>query len=133
MSNENDPKHVAEGTTVSLISNGTYDLLKNLVTVILPALGTFYAAVALIWHLPFSVEVVGTIAALTVLLGAFLKISNKSYQNSDAKYDGELNVDTTDPDDVKVLGQTFNLDALQAKKDLTLKVQNVGAGTPPSV
>jgi hypothetical protein len=133
VTDENKPKHADEGATLSLISNGTYDFFKNSATLYLPAIGTFYAAISLIWHLPWSVEVVGTLAALTAFLGTVLKISQKSYNASDAKYDGELHVDTSDPDDVQIIRQSFNLDAIQDKKDLILKVQNVATGTPPSV
>ena len=75
------------------LSNRTYDNLKKVVTLVLPALGTLYFTIAAIWGLPRSEEVVGTIAAITVFLGAVLGISSYSYEKSGDKYDGDLVVE----------------------------------------
>ena len=61
------------------MSNKTYDILVWIVQVILPALGTFYFAIASIWGLPFAEQIVGTITALATLLGTILKISKARY------------------------------------------------------
>lgn len=62
-----------------VISNKTYDILKWIAQIALPALGTLYATLAVIWGFPFGEEVVGTISAIDVCLGAFLGISTKQY------------------------------------------------------
>lgn len=62
------------------MSNETYDLLKWIAMILLPALGTLYFAVASIWGLPYGEEIVGTITAIDAFLGAILQISNEQYK-----------------------------------------------------
>ena len=61
------------------MSNKTYDVLKWIAMIVLPALGTLYFALAGIWNFPFGEEIVGTITALDAFLGAILGISNVTY------------------------------------------------------
>jgi hypothetical protein len=65
-------------------NNKTYDVLKFIALILLPALGTFYFAVAGIWGLPYAEQVVGTITALDAILGALLGITTAQY-NKQAK------------------------------------------------
>lgn len=62
-----------------LISNKTYDVLKHITQIGLPALGVFYASIAHIWGLPFGAEVSGTVTALVTMLSAFLGVSSAMY------------------------------------------------------
>lgn len=62
------------------MNNKVYDVLKYIATIVLPALATFYFALSQIWGLPYGEEVVGTISAITVLLGSLLGISNYQYR-----------------------------------------------------
>lgn len=61
------------------LSNNAYDILKWIAQILLPALGTLYFALSKIWGLPWSTEVVGTIAAVDTFLGALLGISTAEY------------------------------------------------------
>lgn len=61
------------------MTNKTYDLLKYIALIVLPALGTLYFALAGIWGLPYGEQVVGTITAVDAFLGALLKISSDQY------------------------------------------------------
>lgn len=61
------------------MSNKTYDILKYIQQIVLPALGTLYAALSGIWGFPFGEEVVGTIVAVDTCLGALLRISSNAY------------------------------------------------------
>ena len=61
------------------LSNETYDFLKFLVTKALPALGTLYFALTKIWGLPYGIEVVGTISAISLFLGTLIGVSTASY------------------------------------------------------
>lgn len=61
------------------MSNSTYDILKKIAQVWLPAIGTLYFALARIWNLPFAEEIVGTITAVDAFLGALLGISTILY------------------------------------------------------
>lgn len=64
------------------MSNKTYDILKFVAQILLPALGTLYFALASIWGLPKGEEVVGTIVALDTFLGALLGISTSNYNKN---------------------------------------------------
>ena len=61
------------------MSNRTYDHLKFIAQIVLPALGTLYFALAGIWGLPYGEQIVGTITAVDAFLGAVLKISSDRY------------------------------------------------------
>ena len=63
------------------MSNKTYDILKWIALVVLPALGTLYFALAQIWGFPYGAEIVGTLTALDAFLGALLGISTTIYNN----------------------------------------------------
>lgn len=67
------------------ISDKTYDLLKWIALLFLPALGTLYFALAGIWGLPYGEQIVGTITAIDTFLGAILKISNSSYKKKEVE------------------------------------------------
>ena len=61
------------------MSNKTYDRLKWLAQIALPALGALYWALSAIWGLPFGEQAVGTVTALDAFLGALLGISMAQY------------------------------------------------------
>lgn len=62
------------------LSNKTYDVLKTITTIVLPALGTLYFALAAIWNFPYSEQVTGTVTAVVTFLGTLLGISNANYK-----------------------------------------------------
>ena len=70
------------------MSNKTYDILKWIAQILLPALGTLDFALSRIWGFPFATEVVGTIAAVDTFLGAVLGISTANY-NKELENGGE--------------------------------------------
>lgn len=61
------------------MSNKTYDVLKFIAQILIPALASLYYGLASIWHLPFGEEVVGTLSCIDVFLGAILGISSHQY------------------------------------------------------
>ena len=61
------------------LKNKTYDLLKWVALILLPALGALYFGLASIWGLPYGEEVVGTITVVDTFLGAILQISTNNY------------------------------------------------------
>ena len=64
------------------LSNTTYDILKWIAQILLPAACVLYAALAKIWGFPFATEIVGTIAAIDTFLGAVLQISTSRYNKT---------------------------------------------------
>lgn len=73
------------------MSNKTYDVLKKIAQIWLPALGTLYFALASIWGLPYAEQIVGTITAVDTFLGIVLGISTENYNalKEDAQELGE--------------------------------------------
>lgn len=64
------------------LSNKAYDTLKWIAQIALPALATLYATISIIWGIPYGDEVVGTISAIDVFLGALLGISSRKYKKT---------------------------------------------------
>ena len=64
------------------LSNKTYDFLKWVAQLLLPAVGTLYFALASIWGFPYGEQVVGTITAVDTFLGVILGISTASYSKA---------------------------------------------------
>lgn len=64
------------------LSNKTYDILKYVVTIFLPALTTLWLTIASIWHIPYGEPIGATMGAITVFLGALIGISSKNYNSS---------------------------------------------------
>jgi len=113
-------------TRVTAMSDQTFDTLRFIAQVVLPALGTLYFAIAQIWHLPFAEEVVGTIVALDAALGLILGYNRKRYLESDVLYDGTLEV-TRRPDpaaDLYSLDLSTPLEEVPEMPAITLKVNN---------
>ncbi len=67
------------------IKNKTYDNLKFIAMVVLPAVATLYTSIAEIWGLPFSKEIPLTIMAIDTFLGALLMISTNNYNKDNNK------------------------------------------------
>lgn len=105
-----------------VISDATYDRLRRSVEILLPALGALYFALSQVWGLPYGEEVVGTTAAVNTFLGILVITLRRKYNDSDAKYDGEMVVSETD--ETKTFGLVLNgsPEDLEGKKDITFKV-----------
>jgi hypothetical protein len=83
------------------LSNSTYDKLKFVALVVLPALAAFVVAFNSLWDIPNQDAIVGTIAAVDTFLGALLGVSSNQYQEElqDPKHnDGYLEVTGYNPD-----------------------------------
>lgn len=62
-----------------VFDDNTYNLLKWIAMIVLPALGALYFGLASIWGLPYGQEIVGTITVIDTFLGAILGISSSNY------------------------------------------------------
>lgn len=87
-----------------LLSSQAYDIIKWLAQIGLPALGSLYFALAQIWNFPNAEKVVGTIVVIDTFLGALLSLSARSYNASESKYDGSIEVLSTEEG-----GKSFSL------------------------
>lgn len=65
------------------MSNKTYDILKWIATVVLPALSTLTLTIGQIWGVSeWTVPIGATIAAVAAFLGAILGISSIAYNKA---------------------------------------------------
>lgn len=127
------PDHAAKQTS-PLLSNSTYDALKKVVTLGLPAFGTFYVTIAQIWGLPNPEGVAATCLALATFLGVVLNLAGRAYERSDAKYDGQLDVfDKEDGTKAAslVLKNYENPADIVKQNEVVFKVNSV-SGQPPA-
>lgn len=112
------------------LSNKTYNLLKWLITIVLPAVGALYFALAQVWHFPGSENVNGTINAVVTFVGLLIGYSTQQYNKTAGAPDGDLVV-TADPQ----TGETYlGLGINKSVEDMTSKDQvklNVVDNTNP--
>lgn len=104
------------------LGNKTYNTVKFLAQIVLPALATLYFAVATIWDLPKAPEVVATITAVDTFLGVVLGISSANYNKSDAKFDGALRLEATEDETTNLRLQSLDEQAVLTKDSVTFKV-----------
>lgn len=62
-----------------ILKDKTYNILKWVVMIFLPAIGTLYFALASTWGFPYVEEVLGTITAINTFLGALIGVSATQY------------------------------------------------------
>lgn len=62
------------------MTNKTYDALKYVALIIIPALATFVNAVGVVWGVSHTNDAAMTITAFGVFLGAVLGVSSKNYE-----------------------------------------------------
>ena len=66
------------------MKNETYDILKYIALIALPAIQVFWLTIGKIWDLQYTVEIGATIGAVALLLGTLLGVStynhNKPYE-----------------------------------------------------
>ena len=62
------------------MSNKTYDRLKVIALVVLPATATLVIAIFKIWGLPYGAEIGATITAVATFLGSILTTSSAKYK-----------------------------------------------------
>lgn len=107
------------------LSNKTYDTLKWVAQILLPALGGLYFAFSDLWNLPKTAEVVGSIAAIDTFLGVLLGITASGYKKLNEPNGGTIQMTGVDPHtgmpDLALTLSQLPADLL-AKKTVTLHV-----------
>jgi hypothetical protein len=108
------------------LSNKTYDTLKWVALILLPALAVLVTALNSYWDIPKQDAIVGTIIAVDTFLGALLQISS----NKPESFDGYLAPNGADEDtghpNLKMVITKSPQEALSGKS-VRLKV-----GSPPA-
>lgn len=122
LDNSTNDENVIKGY---FMNDKVYDVLKRMVQIVLPAFGVFYMSIGAAWGLPGTKQVSDTILAVCTFIGVLLSISTRSYNKSDAKYDGALDI-TNNEDGSKIYSLNLNQDtsALDSKKNVNFKVNN---------
>lgn len=111
------------------ITNKSYDVIKWIVAIVIPALITLYSTLGGIWNFPLVREITASLAAIDVFLGVIMKISSSSYNK---EYDGVLHVDTVNDEATdKYLFEVDDLDQLANKDKITLKINTVSEADSP--
>lgn len=106
------------------LNKQTYDRLKFITQIVLPAVGTLYFALAGIWGLPAAEAIVGTIMAVDSFLGVVLQLSTSAYQNSDERFDGVVNVLGGDGKNRDFsIGLPADAEYIESRDELVLKVE----------
>lgn len=109
-----------------LLTNRSYDLVKDAVQIGFPALIVLYSTLASIWQWDNSASIVASMGAVGLFLGVLVKIAAKRYETSGAKYDGYVTViDNPEEErsDVKFSTTTDPYD-LARQKEVVYKVSN---------
>lgn len=72
-----------------IFKNKTYDILKMIAQIVLPAIATLWVAISTIWNLPLADQIEQTITAVIVfldmLLGLTLAKASADYHKGDAE------------------------------------------------
>lgn len=101
-----------------MFDSKTYDILKWIAQFVLPALGTLYFTISSIWGLPYGEQILGTITAIDLFLGAVLGLSSSKYEG-----DGTMIVDTSNPDrDIYRMELSNPVETLSEKDSVVFKV-----------
>lgn len=79
------------------MKNETYDILKYVSTILIPALNFFILTLGKIWELPYYVQIAATVAAVGTFIGACIKVSTDNY-NDDVDDEDENDYDDDDDD-----------------------------------
>lgn len=62
------------------LDNRTYDILKYVALIALPAIQVFWLTIGKIWNIGYTVEIGATIGAVALLLGTLLGVSTSNYR-----------------------------------------------------
>lgn len=67
-----------------ILKNKTFDILKWIALIALPAFATLWYAIATIWNIPYAQEIQTTIIAIDTFLGALLGVASNQYRKIDS-------------------------------------------------
>jgi len=107
-----------------MLSELWYKRFKWLVQIVIPAFGTLYLSLDKFWNVPNEEAVAGTCLVVATFLGVILGISNRTYVNSDSRFDGEVHITQAPDGGVKTYSLVMNGDPedIDGKSEVTFKV-----------
>lgn len=129
----------SSGTTkAALLNNRWYNILKHVAMYGLPFAAALYYSLSQIWTFPDVSQVMASIAAVNTVLGGLLGYSTATYNASEAKYAGVIQVAEQDAKTVaslvlhespeKVLGQAEALFKIVPDPTSTADIPKVEPG-----
>ena len=114
-----------------LLSNTAYNVLKHVASIGLPLAAALYYALGQIWHFPDVAQVMASIVSVNTILGGVLGYSTATYNASEAKYAGVIEVAETDLKKVFSLNLNQVPEELEKLAEATFKI--VTTTQPPAV
>ena len=72
-----------------IMNKKIYDTMRFIADLLLPALGTLYAALGQVWPFPYVEQIVATVMAGVAFMDAVLKVSKNKYDKSQQNINGE--------------------------------------------
>lgn len=121
-----DPKPTRD----HLLSDFWYQVIKAMVMIMLPAAGALYFGLAQIWGFPGGEQVVGSIVVVDTFLGVVIKVGEASYDRSEAKFAGAINVAQQPEKMVFSLDLNGQPEDLLEKKTVHFKVNRPSTPAP---
>lgn len=64
------------------MNDATFNAIRWVVEIFLPALSTLYFGLSQFWPLPYVEQIVGTISVFTTFLGAVVITARKAYESN---------------------------------------------------
>lgn len=61
------------------MKNSTYDTIKMIALIVIPAIAGFYGVIGSLWKLEYTNEIVSTINAFGILIGAIVQKASADY------------------------------------------------------
>lgn len=71
-----------------ILKNSTFNVLKWIALIALPATATFWYAIGTTWNLPYVQEIQVTITAIDTLLGTLLGVASNQYNKKANDFSG---------------------------------------------
>lgn len=62
------------------MNNKTYDMIKRTALIVIPAIAVFYESIGLTWNIPYTSQIVITINAFSVFIGAIVEKASADYK-----------------------------------------------------
>lgn len=113
------------GKNFFTISDKAYDKLNAFALYLIPAIATFWIALSTIWEIPNGDKIAGSITAFAVLLGVFVTISKKKYQEIEKPLDGDILLDLREdgvPALTVALENEKTMDSFMTKDEATFRI-----------
>jgi hypothetical protein len=104
-----------------IVKEPWYSRIKWFVMIVLPAISAAYFSLSDLFDLDNALQVMGVCSILATFLGAVLLNSNKNYQASEERYDGDMVVTETEDGDTFRLALNAPPEILAAKGEVTFK------------